>query len=159
MGTQATHITSEGPSRPGVITKGASSNIVTYIAHHIWTHTKYPTSEEYTEVCRELVTKYPVLKDTTGTAYEGTPGENGEPAMKKMRGSPDQSTTVVHEAAHASRGDEFGPLHRSTHGPPGDGFGPLHIEEMSSFYNDSSISSYQDGWPDVKIKMPALEET
>ena len=52
--------------------------------------------------------------------------------MKKMRGSPDQSTAVVHEAAHASRGDEFGPLHRSTHGPPGDGFGPLHIEEMSS---------------------------
>ena len=63
---------------------------------------------------------------------EGTPGENGEPPMKKMRGSPDQSTTVVHEAAHAPRGDEFGPLHRSTHGPPGDGFGPLHIEEMSS---------------------------
>ena len=53
----------------GVITKGASSDIVTYIAHHIWTHTKYPSSEEYTEVCRELVTQYPVLKDTTGTGY------------------------------------------------------------------------------------------
>ena len=58
--------------KSGVITKGASSDIVTYLAHHIWTHTKYPSSEEYTEVCRELVTKHPVLKDGTSTGYVRT---------------------------------------------------------------------------------------
>ena len=55
--------------KSGVITKGASSDIVTYLAHHIWTHTKYPSSEEYTEVCRVLVTQFPVLKDGSSTGY------------------------------------------------------------------------------------------
>lgn len=205
----------------GVITKGASSDIVTYIAHQIWTHTKYPTSEEYTEVCRELVTQYPVLKDGTSTGYvswkrrlqqkfknlrrpnraarlrckggggpdmqlggtdrevqeegsesegDGDDGEGsgdlyvmtpphhhsgmaaecGEPLRKKRRGSTEQPTAMTVPAS--SR-------HGSAHSSTGDGYGPLHIEEMSSFYNESSVSSYHDSWPDVKLKMPALDET
>ena len=40
--------------------------IVHSIALQMYQHTTYPTSEEYTTVCRRLVEKYPFLKDTVG---------------------------------------------------------------------------------------------
>ena len=55
-----------------VITKSARIEIVAAIAFHVYTHTQYPTSQEYTEVCEKLVQKYPVLKDTVGNGYVST---------------------------------------------------------------------------------------
>lgn len=60
---------SEALSEEGVITKALRSEIITMIALGMWQHSSYPTPEEYTSVCRELVLKYPVLKDTHGNGY------------------------------------------------------------------------------------------
>ena len=53
----------------GIITKGTRTEIIQTTAQMMWMNTKFPTSNEYTEVCRMLVTKYPVLKDSVGNGY------------------------------------------------------------------------------------------
>lgn len=53
----------------GVITKTVRSEIITVIALGMWQFTTQPTSEEYTSICRALVQKFPVLKDTHGSGY------------------------------------------------------------------------------------------
>ena len=53
----------------GVITKTVRSEIITVIALGMWQITTQPTSEEYTSICRALVQKFPVLKDTHGNGY------------------------------------------------------------------------------------------
>ena len=39
------------------------------IAMGMWQMTTNPTSEEYTSVCRTLVQRYPILKDTHGNGF------------------------------------------------------------------------------------------
>ena len=48
------------------ITGGTRSEIVSVLAMQMWVFTMYPSLEEYTGVCRMLVNKYPVLKDSIG---------------------------------------------------------------------------------------------
>ena len=50
----------------GEIKRSVGSEIVTAIGIQMWSHTHYPTSQEYTGVLRMLVEKYPVLKDKFG---------------------------------------------------------------------------------------------
>lgn len=53
----------------GIITKAIRSEIITIIALGMWQYTTQPTSDEYTSICRALVQKHPVLKDTNGNGY------------------------------------------------------------------------------------------
>lgn len=49
-----------------VITDKARIEIVSAIALQAYQHTTYPTSEEYTTMCRKLIERYPFLKDKIG---------------------------------------------------------------------------------------------
>ena len=49
--------------------KGVRTEIITSIAWEIWRYTQYPSPEDYTIICKLLVQKYPVLKDTIGNGY------------------------------------------------------------------------------------------
>ena len=49
------------------ITKLTRINIIESLGHQMWAHTSFPTSSEYTEVCKTLVTKFPIL--TIGNGY------------------------------------------------------------------------------------------
>ena len=49
-----------------VITDKARVEIVAAIALQAYQHTTYPTSEEYTTMCRKLIERYPFLKDKVG---------------------------------------------------------------------------------------------
>jgi len=51
------------------ISKGVRTDIVSALAYEIWRHVQYPTPEEYNEVCKRLVEKYPNLRDTIGNGY------------------------------------------------------------------------------------------
>ncbi|XP_065893394.1 sterile alpha motif domain-containing protein 3-like, partial [Dysidea avara] len=51
------------------IVKGVRTEIITTIAWEIWQFTQYPTSEDYTTVCKMLVQTHPILKDTIGNGY------------------------------------------------------------------------------------------
>jgi len=51
------------------ITKGVRSDIIASIAWEMWRYTQYPTSEEYTGVCKLLIQEHPVLKDTIGNGF------------------------------------------------------------------------------------------
>ena len=53
----------------GIITKTVRSEIITVIALGMWQITTHPTSEEYTRICRTLVQRFSVLKDTHGNGY------------------------------------------------------------------------------------------
>ena len=55
--------------RNAQVTTGIRSDIVSAIAWAMWEHTEYPKSEDYTKVCKVLVQKYPILKDTIGNGY------------------------------------------------------------------------------------------
>ena len=48
------------------MTDGCRKEIISTIALQMYQYTTYPTSEEYTTVCRRLVVKYPFLEDTIG---------------------------------------------------------------------------------------------
>ena len=50
----------------GEIKRSTRVEIVNTIALQMWSHTHYPTSQEYTGVLRALVAKYPVLKEKFG---------------------------------------------------------------------------------------------
>ena len=43
-----------------------STRTIHTIAQLVWMQTNFPTSTEYTEVCRKLVSCHPVLKDAIG---------------------------------------------------------------------------------------------
>ena len=51
------------------ITKGIRTEIISSIAWEVWRYTQYPSSEEYNAVCKLLIQKYPVLKDTIGNGF------------------------------------------------------------------------------------------
>ena len=53
----------------GILTKGIRTEVINMIAVQMLQETSYPTSEDYTEVCRKLVEMYPILKDTIGNSY------------------------------------------------------------------------------------------
>lgn len=51
------------------ITRSVRIEIITSLAHELWSHTQFPTSAEYTAVCQMLVSRHPSLKDTIGNGY------------------------------------------------------------------------------------------
>jgi len=51
------------------VVKGVRSEIITSLAWEIWQHTQYPSSEDYNKICKMLVQKHPILKDTIGNGY------------------------------------------------------------------------------------------
>ena len=57
----------------GILTKGMRTEVTNMIAVQMLQETSYPSSEEYTDVCRCLVETYPVLKDTIGNGYVSIP--------------------------------------------------------------------------------------
>ena len=48
------------------VKKSTRTEIIHTIAQLVWMQTNFPTSTEYTEVCRKLVSCHPVLKDAIG---------------------------------------------------------------------------------------------
>ena len=46
------------------ISKGVRTEIVSCIAWEIWQSTQFPSSEDYSAVCKMLVQKHPILRDT-----------------------------------------------------------------------------------------------
>ena len=53
----------------GVLTKAMRIEIITVLTTQVMLHTRYPTSTEYTTVCRMLIEKYPHLSDIIGNGY------------------------------------------------------------------------------------------
>ena len=51
------------------ITDATRNEIISSIALPIYQQTTHPTSEEYTRVCKMLIEKYPILKDSCGNGY------------------------------------------------------------------------------------------
>ena len=51
--------------------RGVDSYVETHTVSdtHSIRHTQYPTPEEYNEVCKILIQKHPILKDTIGNGY------------------------------------------------------------------------------------------
>ena len=52
-----------------MVTNSARIEIVTAVAYQLFAITDYPTKQEYDSVCRALITRYPVLKDTIGNGF------------------------------------------------------------------------------------------
>ena len=53
----------------GEVTNSVRCEVVSAICVPMYAQCQYPTSEEYTAVCKQLIQKYPVLKDTYGNGY------------------------------------------------------------------------------------------
>lgn len=53
----------------GEITDGLRCEIVSAVCVPWYQMCEYPSKEEYTAVSKQLVQKYPVLKDSTGNGY------------------------------------------------------------------------------------------
>lgn len=53
----------------GEITDALRCEIVSSIAVRIYEICTYPKPEEYTTICKRLIEKYPILKDTYGNGY------------------------------------------------------------------------------------------
>jgi len=51
------------------VSKGVRTEIVSCIAWEIWQCTQFPSSEDYSAVCKMLVQQYPILRDTIGNGY------------------------------------------------------------------------------------------
>ena len=51
----------------GVITARARREINQVLRTYMTAYTIFPTSEQYTTICKKLIEKYPSLKDTEGT--------------------------------------------------------------------------------------------
>lgn len=51
------------------ITDSARNEIIGAVAIPLYQVTPYPTSDEYTSICKSLIEKYPVLKDSCGNGY------------------------------------------------------------------------------------------
>ena len=53
----------------GVVTARSRREIVQTLRTLMLQHTRYPSSEQYNEVCRRLVGLFPNLKDSIGSGY------------------------------------------------------------------------------------------
>ena len=53
----------------GDIKRRTRTEIIQTLGQNMWAHTSYPSSHEYTEVCRKLVTTYPILRDAIGNGF------------------------------------------------------------------------------------------
>ena len=51
----------------GIVVSKARQEIVQMLRTLMLQHTKYPTPEQYTNVCQKLVVKYPKLRNTIGS--------------------------------------------------------------------------------------------
>lgn len=51
------------------VTDATRNEIITAIAVPLYQQTMYPTPEEYTTISKNLIEKYPVLKDSCGNGY------------------------------------------------------------------------------------------
>lgn len=51
------------------VTDASRNEIISAIAVPMYQQTMYPKSEEYTTICKKLIDKYPVLKDSCGNGY------------------------------------------------------------------------------------------
>lgn len=51
------------------VTDASRNEIISAIAIPLYQQTMYPKPEEYTTICKKLVEKYPVLKDSCGNGY------------------------------------------------------------------------------------------
>lgn len=49
-----------------MIVKSTRSDIIESVGHQMWIHGTHPSPDEYTDVCRLLIKKFPVLRDTLG---------------------------------------------------------------------------------------------
>ena len=52
--------------RTGVVSSRARHEVIKVLRTYITAYTIRPSSEQYTTVCRKLITKYPKLEDTEG---------------------------------------------------------------------------------------------
>ena len=52
-----------------LLTKAVRIEVVAVLTNLIMMHTRFPTSDEYNTVCRNLIEKYPRLQDTIGNGY------------------------------------------------------------------------------------------
>jgi len=63
--------------KSGVFDGKARHEIIQVLKTYISARTHYPSSEQYTTVCRKLVEKYPTLRDPVGNkAYVSIFGSN-----------------------------------------------------------------------------------
>ena len=53
----------------GILIKGVRTEVINMIAVQMLQETLYATSEDHTEVYRNLVEMYPILNDTIGNGY------------------------------------------------------------------------------------------
>ena len=65
----------------GVISSKTQQEIAQTLRMHILQHTRYPSPEEYTSVCQQLILKFPKLRDTIGSngfvSYGSREGHSG----------------------------------------------------------------------------------
>jgi len=54
--------------KTGIVSSRARREITQVLRTYIIAYTVHPTSEQYTTVCRKLVSKYPALEDTQGNS-------------------------------------------------------------------------------------------
>ena len=72
-----------------VITEKARTEIIAVIAIQVRQHTEYPLSEEYNDLCRKLIERYPFLKDKVENdnvslvAYESKLASEGAQSLKR----------------------------------------------------------------------------
>ena len=59
-----------------VITKSVRTEVGETLSHRVLAVTEYPTPEEYTAICRALITKYPILADSCGSGYVSLNADN-----------------------------------------------------------------------------------
>ncbi len=52
-----------------MVTHSARIEIVTAVVYQLFATTEYPTKREYDSVCKALITRYLVLKDTIGNGF------------------------------------------------------------------------------------------
>jgi len=55
--------------KTGIVSSKVRREITQVLRTYMVAHTVYPTSEQYTTICRKLITKYPALRDTLGTTH------------------------------------------------------------------------------------------
>ena len=54
--------------KTGIVSSRARTEIIQVLRTYITAKTVRPTSEQYTTVCRKLISKFPTLKDTEGNS-------------------------------------------------------------------------------------------
>ena len=62
--------------KTGIVSSRARTEIVQVLCTYIIANTVRPTSEQYTTVCRKLISKFPALEDTEGNSRIVSKGYN-----------------------------------------------------------------------------------